>query len=300
MLKIAFDPIYEHPLPEGHRFPMLKYRLLPEQLIHQGTVTEAHFFRPGVPDDSLFTLAHDMGYLNRMNSLQLTSQEMRKIGFPLSQGLIDREKVIANGTWLCAEYALEYGIAMNIAGGTHHAFWDRGEGFCMLNDMAVAATQLIDRGKASHVLVIDLDVHQGNGTAQIFKDEGRVFTFSMHGAHNYPAQKEKSDWDISLPNGTEDLEYLTLLKGALSKLMQEVKPDFIFYQAGVDVLASDKLGKLSLTLDGCQQRDKLVLETSKKHQVPLVVCMGGGYSERVATIIEAHAATFRLAQEVFF
>ena len=300
MLKIAFDPIYEHPLPEQHRFPMLKYRLLPEQLLYEGTASEQNFFSPPLPDSSLFEQAHDLDYLHRMDTLQLTAQEMRKIGFPLSVELIEREKKIANGTWLCANYALQYGIAMNIAGGTHHALRGSGEGFCILNDLAVAATQLLLQKKASQVMVIDLDVHQGNGTAQIFKEEKRVFTFSMHGAQNYPSMKERSDWDIPLPNGTDDHHYLDILKETLPRLIDEVRPDFVLYQSGVDVLATDKLGKLALTLDGCRERDKMVLENCRRHRIPTVVCMGGGYSERVATIVNAHAATFRLAQDLFF
>lgn len=300
MLYIAFDPIYEHSLPEGHRFPMLKYRLLPEQLVYEGTVTEGHFFRPPLPEDPVFELAHDVGYLLRMNRLELTTSEMRKIGFPLSETLIKREKIIANGTWLCAQKALSFGISMNIAGGTHHAFRDRGEGFCILNDMAVAATQLLESKLASKILILDLDVHQGNGTASIFEQDNRVFTFSMHGANNYPGQKEKSDWDVALPDGTDDRSYLAQLDEVLPRLLERADPDFIFYQSGVDVLASDKLGKLALSLQGCRHRDKKVLQLCKNHKIPVAVSMGGGYSERVATIVEAHANTFRLAQEIFF
>lgn len=300
MLYIAFDPIYEHSLPEGHRFPMLKYRLLPEQLVYEGTLSEEHFFRPPLPQDTLFELAHDADYLQRMNRLELSYVEMRKIGFPLSETLIRREKVIANGTWLCAQKALSFGISMNIAGGTHHAFRDRGEGFCILNDMAVAATELLAEKLASRILILDLDVHQGNGTASIFQKEERVFTFSMHGANNYPSQKEKSDWDIALPDGTDDKAYLAQLDEVLPKLLERTNPDFIFYQSGVDVLATDKLGKLALTLQGCKERDRKVLQFCKNNKVPVAVSMGGGYSERVATLVEAHANTFRLAQDIFF
>ena len=205
-----------------------------------------------------------------------------------------------HGTLLCTDYAMEYGIAMNIAGGTHHAFTDRGEGFCLLNDIAIASQYLLDTHQAEQILVVDLDVHQGNGTAQIFQHEPRVFTFSMHGAKNYPGHKEKSDLDIDLPDGTEDKEYLDLLDKTLSELMARLKPDFIFFQSGVDVLETDKLGRLSLTMEGCKQRDRLVLETARICQIPLVASMGGGYSEDIRLIIEAHANTYRLAQSIFF
>jgi len=300
MLYIAFDPLYELSLPDGHRFPMLKYRLIPEQLVYEGTVTEAHFFRPTMPEDSLFETVHAQEYLRRMNQLALSPQEMRKIGFPLSEALIAREKVIMNGTWLCAKYALVHGVSMNVAGGTHHAFRNRGEGFCLLNDIAVAAGQLLKLKLAKKILVIDLDVHQGNGTAEIFRNENRVFTFSVHGQNNYPAQKEKSDWDIPLPNGVDDRTYLELLDRTLPELFEKTNPDFVFYQSGVDVLATDRLGKFSLTLQGCRERDKKVLLLCKYNKIPIVASMGGGYSERIATIVEAHANTFRLAQEIFF
>jgi acetoin utilization deacetylase AcuC-like enzyme len=300
MLKIAFDPIYEHPLPEGHRFPMHKYSLLREQLLYEGTITESNLFSPTLPNSGLVTIAHDPGYVHKLQTLSLSQSEIRKTGFPLSAQLVEREMVIMNGTWLCAKHALAYGVAMNIAGGTHHAFSDRGEGFCLLNDMAVAATNLLKEGLAKKILIVDLDVHQGNGTAQIFQHEPRVFTFSMHGANNYPAQKEKSDLDIGLPNGTDDYTYLNILQKTLPELFDQVMPDFVFYQSGVDVLATDKLGKLALTIQGCRQRDKIVLSTCKAHQIPIVISMGGGYSERASHIVDAHANTFRLAQELYF
>lgn len=300
MLKIAFASLYEHALPEGHRFPMLKYKLLPEQLVYEGIVHESAFFEPVLPADQLITLAHTPDYLHRLKSLDLTPMEIRKTGFPLTESLVHRELVIMNGTWMCATFALQYGIAMNIAGGTHHAFSDRGEGFCLLNDMAIAATNLLSQQLAHKILIVDLDVHQGNGTAEIFQNEPRVFTFSMHGANNYPSHKERSDLDIGLPDGTTDLFYLKTLQETLPRLLEEVMPDFVFYQSGVDVLATDKLGKLALTIQGCKERDRIVLELCKQHKLPVVVSMGGGYSERIAHIVDAHANTYRLAQEIFF
>ena len=204
------------------------------------------------------------------------------------------------GTMDAANYALQYGIAMNIAGGTHHAFTDRGEGFCLLNDIAIAANYLLDSKKTAKIMVVDLDVHQGNGTAEIFRDEPRVFTLSMHGASNYPMHKEESDLDIALPDKTEDKEYLGLLNKHLNTVFDSFEPDFIFFQSGVDVLETDKLGRLSMTIAGCKKRDDMVLNLAKKNEVPLVASMGGGYSENISHIVEAHANTYRLAQEIYF
>lgn len=300
MLKIAWAPNYAHPLPENHRFPMVKYELLPEQLLYEGTVQQANFFTPGPLPASCILLTHQAAYWQKLQSLSLSRAEERKTGFPLSQQLIEREITIMNGTVQAALFALQYGIAMNVAGGTHHAFTDRGEGFCLLNDNAIAANYLLAAGLVRKVLIIDLDVHQGNGTAQIFKHEPRVFTFSMHGEKNYPLHKETSDLDLALPDGTDDTTYLNLLQEQLPRLFDSVAPDFVFYQSGVDVLESDKLGRLKLSLKGCRQRDELVLQACYQHEVPLVCSMGGGYSSTLAHIIEAHANTFRLAQEIFF
>jgi acetoin utilization deacetylase AcuC-like enzyme len=307
MLKIAYSPIYKLELPEGHRFPMLKYELIPEQLLYEGTVSNDNFFAPKPLAENIITATHTPQYFHKMKHLELSPKEMRRIGFPLTQVLFDRSLVIAGGTVEATHFAMKYGIAMNVAGGTHHAFTDRGEGFCLLNDQAMSANYLINNDLAKRVLIIDLDVHQGNGTAEIFRQSNNrytegvgVFTFSMHGANNYPLHKEQSDLDIGLPDGVEDAFYLKVLKENLSLLMDEIQPDFAFYNAGVDVLETDKLGKLNLTMHGCGQRDKLVFEICKKNNVPLEVSMGGGYSTRVATIVEAHAQTFRLAQEVFF
>jgi acetoin utilization deacetylase AcuC-like enzyme len=189
-------------------------------------------------------------------------------------------------------------LALNIAGGTHHAYKDRGEGFCLLNDQAIAANWLLNERGISHILIVDLDVHQGNGTASIFSDESRVFTFSMHGKNNYPLKKERSDLDVELEDGTNDHTYLYLLQSSLDSVLDRFQPDFIFYQCGVDVIQTDKLGKLGLTLNGCKQRDRLVFETVRQLNVPVVCSMGGGYSPDIKDIIEAHANTFREAQFV--
>lgn len=300
MLKIAYHPIYTHPLPEGHRFPMVKYELLPKQLILEGTCNEEHFFTPSIPDLATILAVHDKEYVDRLTALALTTKEVRKIGFPLSQELVDREVIIADGTIKASNYALEYGVAMNIAGGTHHAYTNRGEAFCLLNDQAIGARYLLDEKLASKVLIVDLDVHQGNGTAEIFQNDPRVFTFSMHGASNYPFRKEQSDLDIPLENQTEDEAYLSILKQTLPKLIEEQQPDFIYYLSGVDILGSDKLGKLNCTVNGCKERDCFVLQTCKDLQIPVMCSMGGGYSPEVKTIIDAHANTYRLAQDIFF
>lgn len=300
MLKIAWAKQYALSLPPGHRFPMLKYDLLPEQLVHEGTIEQGNLFKPEPLAETIILDTHDAIYWRRLRNLQLTPSEIRKTGFPLSQELVNREVIIMNGTVQAALYALQYGIGMNIAGGTHHAFTDRGEGFCLLNDMAIAANYLLQLKLAKQILIIDLDVHQGNGTAQIFKEEPRVFTFSMHGSHNYPLHKEQSDLDVSLPDGIEDAAYLQLLYEHLPRLIHQVQPDFIFYQSGVDILATDKLGRLKVSMHGCKERDRYVLETCKRNQIPVAVSMGGGYSERIALIVEAHANTFRLAQFLYF
>ncbi|SMB95082.1 Histone deacetylase [Hymenobacter roseosalivarius DSM 11622] len=301
MLSIAWAPLYAHPLPTGHRFPMLKYELLPEQLLREGTITEANLFAPQPPAAIEILRTHTPDYYRRLRLGQLTRQEERATGFPWSEQLIAREVTILGGTIECARRALRHGVAANVAGGTHHAFADRGEGFCLLNDQAAAANYLLaHEPSVQKVLIVDLDVHQGNGTAAIFQHEPRVFTFSMHGARNYPHRKEQSDLDLPLADQTNDATYLKLLADTLPRLLDEVRPDFVFYLAGVDVLATDKLGHLALTRQGCRQRDQLVLELCHRHQLPVVVCMGGGYSERLADIVEAHANTFRLLQEVYF
>ena len=221
--------------------------------------------------------------------------------FPMSKYELLPQQLLYEGTIETANiFNLQYGISMNIAGGTHHAFSNRGEGFCLLNDIAIAARYLLDKKLVHQILVIDLDVHQGNGTAQIFKDDPRVFTFSMHGKNNYPLVKEVSDLDIGLLDFTDDSIYLTILRENLNALLDKVQPDFIFFQSGVDILKTDKLGHLNVSREGCKQRDRIVLEAAKKNRIPLVASMGGGYSEDFREIIEAHANTYRLAQEIFF
>lgn len=299
MLKIAYDPIYAHPLPEGHRFPMLKYELIPGQLLHEGTIDAANLFAPQPCARETVLWTHDEVYLDKLQQQTLSAAEQRRIGFPQSPELTLRELTLVQGTIDCCKAALDHGVSLNVAGGTHHAFADRGEGFCLLNDMAVAANYLLHQQLAKKILIIDLDVHQGNGTASIFSKEERVYTFSMHGEHNYPFHKEKSDLDIGLKDGTGETAYLSVLAATLPQLISEVKPDFAFYLSGVDILDTDKFGKLKVSVAGCMERDRIVFTELIKHHIPVTVAMGGGYSPDVRTIVEAHCNTFRLAASLY-
>lgn len=297
-LCIAYDPIYAHPLPEGHRFPMLKYELIPEQLLYEGVIKEDNLFSPEVCADEVILLTHTRDYLDKLHQQTLSAKEQRHIGFPQSPMLTKRELIITQGTIDCCFFAMKNGIAMNVAGGTHHAFADRGEGFCLLNDFAVASNYLLQQQIAKQILIIDLDVHQGNGTAKLFEHNPSVFTFSMHGKTNYPFHKEKSDLDVELLDGTDDATYLGLLQKHLQKIVDTIQPDFAFYLSGVDVLKTDKFGKLSLSMEACKQRDKYVFELLHSKNIPCTVAMGGGYSADVKIITEAHCNTFRIAKEL--
>lgn len=293
MAFIAWHPIFKLPLPEGHRFPMLKYELLHDQLLYEVIVEEDDFFRPPLLDVKLLEGVHCRSYWKRLLALDLDVAEVRRIGFPLSKELVDRELRIAQGTVTAAERALKTGIGFNIAGGTHHAGSNWGEGFCMLNDQAIAARYLLNHYEIKRILIIDLDVHQGNGTAEIFEHEERVFTFSMHGEHNFPFKKEKSDLDIGLPDGTDGFEYLFVLKQNMDHLLKTIHPDFVFYQAGADVLGTDKMGRLKLTREDCRERDRMIFDFCKKLEVPVQISMGGGYSERIKDIVDVHCQTFK-------
>ena len=298
-LHIAWHPIYAHPLPEGHRFPMAKYELIPEQLLYEGTISRGNIFNPAPAEDEDVLLTHEAGYVLRLKQQQLSAGEQRRIGFPQSPQLTEREWIITQGTIDCCFHALENGVALNVAGGTHHAFANRGEGFCLLNDFAVAANCLLKKKSASNILIIDLDVHQGNGTASIFSGREDVFTFSMHGRNNYPFKKEKSHLDLELKDGTADEEYLRILEDNLPRLLVKLQPDFAFYLSGVDVLATDRFGKLKLSIAGCKKRDAYVFEQLRQENIPCVVAMGGGYSPEVRTIVEAHCNTFRVAKDIY-
>lgn len=299
MIKIAYHKLYAHPLPEGHRFPMLKYELIPEQLLHEGTITLSNLFQPKPCNEEVVLLTHDKTYYDKLLHQTLSASEQRRIGFPQSPELTLRELIITQGTIDCCYYAMQYGAALNVAGGTHHAFADKGEGFCLLNDMAVAANYLLYKKDANKILIIDLDVHQGNGTARLFEKESRVFTFSMHGAHNYPFHKEQSSLDVPLVDGTNDETYLSILSETLPALIKKVQPDFAFFLSGVDILDTDKFGKLKVSPGGCRQRDVLVFSLLKKNNIPVAVAMGGGYSPDIKIIVEAHCNTFRSAIDIY-
>jgi acetoin utilization deacetylase AcuC-like enzyme len=299
MIAIAYTDKYVLDLPKEHKFPMLKYELIYEQLLYEGVFEPKHFFEPILLDENVLLKTHDVLYWHRLKNLELTPLEFRKIGFPPSEKMVYRCRSSAGATLECAYYALENGASLNIAGGTHHAFKDKGEGFSMLNDIAIAINELRDKKVINTALIVDLDVHQGNGTAKIFEHIPEVFTFSMHGKDNYPLRKEISDLDIPLITGTKDAEYLSILADILPKLIQQHNPDIIFYQAGVDILATDKIGKLAITQEGCKQRDELVFSTAKKYNLPIVAVMGGGYSTHLRDIVNAHVNTFKIAQKYY-
>jgi len=300
MLKIANDLIYNHPLKENHRFPMIKYKLLPDLLINEGTCTNDNFFVPSNIKYDDILLTHNYSYFQKLINLKLNKKELRAIGFPMSSELINREMKIVQGTIESALYSLKNKVSLNIAGGTHHAFSNRAEAFCLLNDQSVAANYLIHNKLCQRIFILDLDVHQGNGTAEIFSDNKYVFTASFHGEKNYPFRKEISDFDYGFKDGVRDSEYLKVVKYEVPRLIEIFEPDFIFYLSGVDILENDKLGRLSVSINGCKKRDSFVLNYCKKNNIPVQISMGGGYSPDINNIVEAHANTFRLTQEIFF
>lgn len=297
MVKIAWHPLYAHPLPEGHRFPMLKYELIPEQLLHEGVIQAEQLFAAEPVEEEVVLWSHAADYWAQLKTLTLPEREQRRIGFPLTAQLLERELRITQGTIDGAVNALTDGLAFNVAGGTHHAGSDWGEGFCILNDQAVAANYLLKKDLAQRILIIDLDVHQGNGTAELLASEPRAFTFSMHGEKNFPFRKEQSDLDLGLDDETDDDAFLSKLKAVLPRLLDQ-RPDFVFYLSGVDVLKSDKLGKLALTKSGCRERDELVFQFCKRNGLPVQVSMGGGYSPDIRDIVDAHCNTFKVGLDI--
>lgn len=299
MIKIAFSDQYLYALPEGHRFPIAKYSLVQQQLLYRGDIIPEQLFDPGLCPVELITRVHTTAYWQKLEQLQLSPNELRKVGLPLTEVSLQRARNSVAGTVESAGRALEQGIGINIGGGTHHAYAGHGEGFCILNDIAVAAQYLLDEHRMKQVLVIDLDVHQGNGTASIFAHNTRVFTFSMHGRDNYPLRKEQSDRDVALPGGTGDDAYLQILASQLDELFERLEPEFVFYQAGVDVLVTDQLGKLALSKRGCRLRDEMVLKACLQYKVPVAVTMGGGYSKRLADVVDAHSNTIEVALSLF-
>jgi acetoin utilization deacetylase AcuC-like enzyme len=288
---LAFSPSHiSVPLPEGHRFPMSKYRALVERLTPLGWQIEK---APLATVEDL-QLVHTQEYVQKCFDLSLTPQEERKLGLPQSAELLERSVCSVGGTLAAMSHALEYGYGINLAGGTHHAFADRGEGFCVFNDLAIASRKAILEGSAKKILIVDLDVHQGNGTAKIFEDEASVFTLSVHGERNYPFVKEKSDLDIGLPDGVDDSGYLETLSNHLPTIFDSFEPDLVFLQAGVDVLAEDRYGRMKLTKEGVAERDSLLYKLCFDNSIPLVYTMGGGYQQEIGNIVAAHANSLEM------
>lgn len=298
MIKVAWHPDYIAPLPDKHRFPMEKYDLIPSQLIHHGIIESKQLFQPDIISEMDILNVHDEKYLRDLETGSLNPKAVRKLGLPLTPLMVEREKRIMQGTLDNAISALDTKVSFNIAGGTHHSYRDSGEGFCLLNDIAIAAQYLLNE-KGLRSLVVDLDVHQGNGTAKIFESEANVFTFSMHGEKNYPLKKDSSDLDIGLPDHINDKEYLSILDRKLNEVLDQFQPDFIFYQSGVDPLESDKLGRLSLTKKGLLERDQFVFKKCDLNNIPVAVSMGGGYSPEISDIVDAHCQTFEAAMNLF-
>ncbi len=296
---LFFSDQYLYQLPAHHRFPIDKYILVRDQLLYQGLIVTGQVHDPGLIDEAAILLVHTPSYWQQIKTLTLDARAVRRIGLPLMPVSVNRARSSVAGTLQAALSAIEMRVSMSLAGGTHHAYADHGEGFSLLNDIAIASMRLLEEKKVTRILIVDLDVHQGNGNAHFFAGKPEVFTFSMHGKDNYPLNKEHSDLDIALPTGTEDAEYLRLLSDTLPKLIGQHQPDFIFYQSGVDVLATDKLGKLSLTKQGCQERDRIVFRESHRHHIPVAITMGGGYSARMADIVDAHCNTYQAALEIF-
>lgn len=285
-------------LPEGHPFPNKKYPLLEKILRESGF--ENHITRCGMVDRKNLELVHTREYIDRVLSSELSEAEFRRVGFPSGQGYINRALASVEGTLCATRHILSSNALVSgvLAGGTHHAFANRGEGYCTFNDIAVAATYALRHSK-DRILIVDLDAHQGNGTASIFADEPRVFTFSMHAEENYPRQKERSSLDIGLPLGTSDDTYLSTLGEHLPILLDGFKPDLVFYQSGVDVLAADRFGRLGLTSQGQMKRDRSVFELCLERKIPCVITLGGGYQRDHSAVARAHAQTFLTAAEVY-
>jgi acetoin utilization deacetylase AcuC-like enzyme len=294
-MKCAYHPGYQVALPAGHPFPISKFSLLKDQLLAEGILEPSDLMTPEPLDRATLALVHTADYLNKLESSGLSAAEQRLLGMPWSEALWMRSRLASGGTLLAAREALASGLAGNLAGGTHHAFADHGEGFCVLNDVAIAITKLRGEGAIHRALVIDLDVHQGNGTAAIFEGVGEVFTFSMHGERNYPARKMRSSWDVGLQDGVADGEYLDALERFLPVLLERSNADIAFYLGGVDVAAGDRYGKLALSEEAIRLRDRKVIETMRGEDIPLVLTLAGGYAESRNRTAQLHAHAFREA-----
>ncbi|MGD1864648.1 MAG: histone deacetylase [Phormidesmis sp.] len=296
---VVYHPAYVTPLPEGHRFPMPKFQLLRDLLVRDRIITESQIYQPGPPPAAWLKLVHTPDYVQAYCTGTLDAKAQRRIGLPWSEGLVQRTCTAVGGTILTAKLALQHGIACNTAGGTHHAFPGYGSGFCIFNDLAIALKVLQSQNLIRTALIVDLDVHQGDGTAFIFKNDPSVFTFSMHCGVNFPGRKQQSDLDVPLDENTGDVAYLDLLRSYLPALLNQVQPDLVMYDAGVDVHKADRLGKLALTDDGVFERDRTVLQLCKTAGYPVACVIGGGYGEDFPALIYRHSLLHRAAKTVF-
>jgi acetoin utilization deacetylase AcuC-like enzyme len=287
-VKVFYSDHFVLPLPEGHRFPMVKYAMLRERVAAAGVCAPGEMRVPRPVSDEEILRCHTEGYLRRVVSGTLTAKEMRRIGFPWSERMVERSRRASGGTLGACLAALEDGFAANLAGGTHHAFADRGEGYCVFNDSAIAARAVQAEGLVERVVVLDTDVHQGNGTAAILGGDASVYTFSIHGAKNFPFRKEESDLDVALPDGADDGEYLDALEDGLEKALDRSGAQLAIYLAGADPFEDDRLGRLCVTKEGLAERDRLVLESCRERGVPVAVTMAGGYAREVEDTVDIH------------
>jgi len=298
-MKAFYSDRYVIPLPPQHRFPIVKYALIRQRLDAEGVLKAQQFVHPPLVERDEALLVHTADYYDRLVAGQLSEREIRRLGLPWSETLVGRARVSVGGTLAAARAAVADGVAANLGGGTHHAFADHGEGFCVFNDIAVAIRVRRAEGAIRRAAVIDLDVHQGNGTAAIFADDPEVFTLSLHGEKNYPLVKQPSTLDVALADGTETDEYLYALALHLSTTLDRFRPDMVFYQAGVDPYLDDRLGRLALTIIGLRQRDEMVFAACRSRHLPCVITLGGGYARDVADTVEAHCNTIRAARLIF-
>jgi acetoin utilization deacetylase AcuC-like enzyme len=287
-LKVFYSDHFVLPLPDGHRFPMVKYSMLRERVAAGGICEPEEMRVPRPVSDEEILRAHDRGYLRQVVEGTLSPKEMRRIGFPWSERMVERSRRASGGTLGACLAALEDGFAANLAGGTHHAFADQGEGYCVFNDSAIAARAVQAKGLVERVVVLDTDVHQGNGTAAILRGDPSVFTFSIHGARNFPFRKEESDLDIPLPDGADDGEFLEALEGGLEKALEASRAELAIYLAGADPYEDDRLGRLSVSKEGLAARDSLVLETCRERGIAVAVTMAGGYARKVEDTVDIH------------
>lgn len=295
MLPVVHHPDYQAPLRPGHRFPMSKYGYLREALARRGLIEPGRYLAPAPATTAQVALAHDPGYVARVFEGRLSETEVRRIGLPGTEKVARRARLAGAGTLLAGWLALEHGIAANSAGGSHHAGPEGGAGFCVFNDVAIAVRNMRAQGFAGRILIVDADVHQGDGTARIFAGDPGVFCLSVHAANNYPAVKAVSDLDVALPDGTRDGDYLAALAAALDRAIEAAAPGLVFYNAGVDVWERDGLGRLSVSLDGLRARERLVIDAVRTRGVPLVCVIGGGYDDDPVRLAERHAIVFEEA-----